>query len=106
MTSLKKNLPLVIAFCMGVIITYFFMRQAYQITDLVKQSSHRDKVHQLEAEISRLNHELNPESKQKEEKYWFDERMEKQSEETEERTKEQQSQGDALKSQFDQFSNE
>ncbi len=104
MKALKKNLPLVIAFALGALITYFFMKQVNALELIYSKSNMIEVTAKLEAENDFLKRQLNPE--QKEQKNWFEERMEQEAAESEKRTKELEAGGDKLKSQFDKFSND
>ena len=88
-----------IAFVLGAIITYLFMRLEMAKEELrVMLLSH-----ELEAENRFLKMQLNPEANEKDKKHWFDERMEQEAAATAQKIKEQESQGDALKNQFEKF---
>ncbi len=103
MKTLKKNLPLVIAFALGALITYFFMKQVNALEIMYSKSNTIEATAKLKAENDFLKRQLKPEQNEQEQKHWLKELEEQQAAETKERTKQQQSQGDKLKSQFDQF---
>lgn len=103
MNALKKILPVVIAFALGVIITYLFMNLNTNFEMFKQEAQSQESRMKLEAEILHLRKQLNPKDEGEEEKHWFDERIDQKAAETEKQTKKQQSQGDDMKSQFDQF---
>lgn len=92
-----------IAFALGALISYYVMQQAHRIDKLHQESQHRDKIYELESEITKLKYILQPEANEKDKKHWFDERMEQEAAATVQKIKEQESQGDALKNQFEKF---
>lgn len=102
MKALKKYIPLVIAFVLGALITYLAMS-----LKIAKQEFDREFNQGLiEAKSTDATVEVvEPQrpQKEKEQQHWLKELEEKQAAESQERTKQQQSQGDKLKSQFDQF---
>lgn len=102
MIALKKILPLVIAFALGVAITYVFLTMRFVAIQSAEQTLRNQQ--ELDA-IKEFYHqkELKEKAYKKEEKYWFDERLDQKAAETEKQTKKQQSQGDDMKSKFDQF---
>lgn len=102
MNALKKTLALVIAFALGVVITYVFLTMQFAAIQSAEQADRNQQ--ELDA-LKEFYHqkELKEKAYKTEEKYWFDERLDQKAVETEKRTKQQQSEGDALKSQFDQF---
>jgi uncharacterized protein HemX len=102
MTAFKKNLSLIIAFILGVLITYFFMKQANALEKMYSHATIMEANAKLEAENKFLKKQFNPNS-EKEQKHWLYERIEQQTAETEERIKQQQSKGDELKSKFEPF---
>ncbi|MFT5633001.1 MAG: hypothetical protein ACI9SQ_000709 [Rubritalea sp.] len=103
MKTLKKYIPLVISFALGVLITYFFMKQLNALEVMYSKSNAIEATAKLEAENEFLKRQRKPEQNEQEEKHWFDERMEQEAAESQERTKEQRSLGDALKNQFEKF---
>ncbi len=93
MNSLKKNLPLMIAVVLGVLITYLVMSLNRAREDLKKVNAI-----QVEASAPVLD-----EAPDKEEKHWIEERIEQEGAATEQRIKEQEAEGDTFKNQFEKF---
>jgi predicted alpha/beta superfamily hydrolase len=97
MKAIKKYIPLVIAFALGAFMTYLLMSLSISNQRLTEA---------LEKSKSTVDHTkvaVTVDPKEKEQKHWLRELEEQQAAESQERTKQQQSQGDKLKSQFDQF---
>lgn len=96
MNSLKKNLPVVVAFLLGGIITYL----------AVSLNKARNDADALREEIKQMPVPVEAVEKTKdapETGHWMDELIDKQTAETEQRIKDQQAEGDDFKKQFDQF---
>tara|TARA_B110000881_G_C18199000_1_gene328578 strand:+ start:45 stop:344 length:300 start_codon:yes stop_codon:yes gene_type:complete len=98
MKALKKYIPLVISFALGAFITYLLMSLSIsnqRLTEALGES---------QSTVDHTKEVVTEDPKEKEQKHWLEERIEQEAAETKDRTKQQQSQGDKLKSQFDQFS--
>lgn len=90
---MKKYTQLMIAFCLGALITYLAMSLHIAKQELKAKTLLTEGEAKLDP----------PKQDNEEEKYWLDERIEQQNTETEERIKRQQSKGDDLKSRFEEF---
>jgi len=97
MNALKKYTPLILSFALGALITYLAMSLSLAKQELAEALMKSKSI----ADHTKVAVTEDP--KEKEEKHWLKELEEQQAAETKERTKQQQSQGDTLKSQFDQF---
>lgn len=95
MTAFKKYTQLTIAFLLGVLITYLAMSLHLAKQELKAKSSQTLSEPKLDPSSEKSNAE--------DANHWLDERIEQQTTETQERIKQQQSQGDELKSKFEEF---
>ena len=89
----KSPLPLVMSFILGGVITFLVMN--------LLQS--RNEVETLRNQLTQNKNSTEQTNSQ--DKHWMDEMIEKRAKETEQRIKEQQSEGDAYQNQFQQFAN-
>jgi hypothetical protein len=97
MSVIKKYIQLAIAFLLGVLITYLAMSLHIAKQELKAKSS------QSITDSTAIKTDPQPAEESPNGKHWLDERIEKQTTETQERIKQQQSQGDVLKSKFEEF---
>lgn len=95
MITIKKTIPLILAFLLGVVITYLIMsliQARGDVADLREQVVHsRNLIVQA------------PVEKPAKEKHWMDEMIEKNAAETQQRIKNQQAEGDAFRNKFKQI---
>lgn len=97
MTAFKKYIQIAIAFLLGVLITYLAMSLHIAKQELKAKSS------KSITDSTVKKPDPQPADESPTAKHWLDERIEKQTTDTQERIKQQQSQGDELKSKFEEF---
>jgi len=87
----KRSLIPLMSFIGGVVITFLVMN--YLQT--------RGKIEELREQLAQKEEQAEP--PKAEEKHWMDEMIEKRTQETEQRIKDQQAEGDEFKNQFQQY---
>lgn len=95
MSSPKKTLPLLAGTALGLLIGYLFLN--------LKYSNEKLEAAERKAAESKVVVQEVDSGEAKEEKHWIEERIEEEGAAMEKRIREQEAQGDDLKSEFDKF---